>query len=210
MLLTEALPYVISGFFLGVIAGFMPSPLTTLVITETLQHNKRQGAIVAAVPIITDIPIILGVLFVLAKISELTTVLGFISLLGALFLVRLACGMFSIKGVELNIQSVKPDSLRKGIITNFLNPNPYLFWATVGGPTVLNGYAVSWLAAAGFIGTFFFFLVVIKMLLAVIVEHFKTFMTSKTYIYALRVMGIMLLVFAAMFLKDGLALLGMI
>ncbi|HSW61717.1 MAG TPA: hypothetical protein VLH56_00110 [Dissulfurispiraceae bacterium] len=106
MLLTEALPYLTSGVFLGAIAGFMPSPLTTFVITETLQHNKRQCAIVAALPIITDVPIILGVLFVLAKISELTTVLGFISLVGALFLVRLACRMFAIRGVELDLQSV--------------------------------------------------------------------------------------------------------
>ncbi|HSW65109.1 MAG TPA: hypothetical protein VLH56_17645 [Dissulfurispiraceae bacterium] len=48
------------------------------------------------------------------------------------------------------------------------------------------------------------------MLLAVIVEQFKAFMTSKAYIHTPRGMGIILLVFAVLFVKDGLVLLGMI
>ncbi len=206
--MVEEISYITSGVLFGVAAGFMPSPLTTLVITETLRHNKRQGAIVAAAPVITDVPILLVSLFVLARLSEFNAVLGAISLLGALFLSRLALDTFTARGVELNLEDIRPDSLKKGIITNFLNPNPYLFWATVGGPIVMKGCGVSWFAVAGFLGAFFFFVVVIKMLLAVIVEHFKSFMTSKAYAYILRGMGIMLLAFAALFFRDGLRLLG--
>lgn len=206
--MTEILPYLASGTVLGVVAGFMPSPLTTLVITETLQHNKRQGVIVASVPLITDAPIIIGSLFVLSRLAEFSEVIGAISLLGAIFLVRLAFKTLSIRGVELDIDAVKPDSLRKGIITNFLNPNPYLFWATIGGPMILQGYGISWFAVAAFLGTFFFFVIGVKMILAVIVEHCKTFMNSRTYIYILRGMGALLLVFSGIFVKDGLKLLG--
>ncbi len=206
--MVEEISYITSGVLFGVVAGFMPSPLTTLVIMETLRHNKRQGAIVAVAPIITDVPIILVSLFVLAGLSEFNAALGAISLIGALFLSRLAFNTFTAKGVELDLQDIRPDSLKKGIITNFLNPNPYLFWATVGGPIILKAYGVSWFAVAGFFGAFFFFLVVIKMLLAVIVEHCKAFMTSRTYVYILRGMGIMLLAFAALFFRDGFRLLG--
>ena len=208
--MTEILPYLASGTVLGVIAGFMPSPLTTLVITETLQHNKRQGVIVASVPLITDAPIIIGSLFVLSRLTEFNAVLGVISLLGAIFLVRLACKTFSVRGVELDTDALKPDSLRKGVITNFLNPNPYLFWATIGGPMILQGYGISWFAVAAFLGTFFFFVIGVKMFLAVIVERCKTFMNSRTYIYILRGMGALLLVFSGIFAKDGLKLLGAI
>ena len=52
------------GALFGLSAGFSPGPLMTLVISQTLQHNAREGALVAASPLVTDAPIILISFFV--------------------------------------------------------------------------------------------------------------------------------------------------
>ena len=37
-------------------------------------------------------------------------------------------------------------SLAKGVSLNFLNPNPYLFWLTIGTPLLLEAHTTSWTA----------------------------------------------------------------
>jgi len=86
----ESMPFLISGILFGLVAGISPGPLLTLVISETLKHNKREGIIVASAPILTDVPIVLLSVFILAKLSNFNFVLGIISILGALFIGYLA------------------------------------------------------------------------------------------------------------------------
>ena len=62
--------YLTIGIILGFSAGFAPGPLLALVISETLRHNIRSGIKVALAPIVTDLPIILISLFILAKLSD--------------------------------------------------------------------------------------------------------------------------------------------
>ena len=70
------------GLILGLSAGFAPGPLLTLVVSETLEHDVTAGIKVAVAPIITDLPIVLAAVFVLSKLSDFKSVLGFISLVG--------------------------------------------------------------------------------------------------------------------------------
>ena len=206
----ESLPFLISGILFGLIAGISPGPLLTLVISETIKHNKKEGIIVASVPILTDIPIVLLSVFILAKLSSFNLVLGTISISGALFIVYLAYESITIKGIELNLQKVKAQSLRKGIITNFLNPHPYLFWIAVGAPTILKGYRVNVLSVLFFILGFYLFLVGSKIMVALIVDKSKSFLKSNTYVYIIRTLGFILLIFSVIFIKDGLSYFGII
>ena len=206
----ESLPFLISGILFGLVAGISPGPLLTLVISETIKHNKKEGIIVASAPILTDIPIVLLSVFVLAKLSSFNLVLGTISISGALFIVYLAYESITTKGIELNLQKVKAQSLRKGIITNFLNPHPYLFWIAVGAPTILKGYRVNVLSVLFFIVGFYLFLVGSKIMVALIVDKSKAFLKSNTYVYIIRTLGFILLIFSVIFIKDGLHYFGII
>jgi threonine/homoserine/homoserine lactone efflux protein len=206
----ESLPFLISGILFGLVAGISPGPLLTLVISETIKHNKKEGIFVASAPILTDIPIVLLSVFVLAKLSSFNLVLGTISISGALFIVYLAYESITIKGIELNLQKVKAQSLRKGIITNFLNPHPYLFWIAVGAPTILKGYRVNVLSVLFFILGFYLFLVGSKIMVALIVDKSKSFLKSNTYVYIIRTLGFILLIFSVIFIKDGLHYFGII
>ena len=208
--MVESLPFLISGVLFGAAAGVSPGPLLTLVISETLRHGRREGVIVASAPLVTDVPIVCISVFVLAKLLNFSLILGIISLSGAAFIGYLAFESLTIKGIELNLGRVKAESLKRGILTNLLSPHPYLFWITIGAPFVLKAYSTNVLAAVFFLMGFYLFLVGSKIVIALIVDKYKSFLKSNTYVYLVRIFGLILLVFAALFIKDGLTLLGIL
>lgn len=206
----EAIPFLTSGIVFGIVAGIMPGPLLTLVIAETIRRSRREGIIVACVPVLTDMPIVLVSVFVLTRFSGSNLMLGIISILGALFVSYLAYESFSVKGIELSTNRVEARSLRKGIITNLLNPHPYIFWMTVGAPMTLKAYKASLLSAFLYVGGLYVFLVGSKMIIALLVDHSKKFLQSRAYVYIIKALGLILLIFSLMFIKDGLTFLGVI
>jgi len=208
--MVESLPFLISGVLFGAAAGVSPGPLLTLVISETLRHGRREGVIVASAPLVTDVPIVCISVFVLAKLLNFSLILGIISLSGAAFIGYLAFESLTIKGIELNLGRVKAESLKRGILTNLLSPHPYLFWITIGAPFILKAYSTNVLAAVFFLLGFYLFLVGSKIVIALIVDKYKSFLKSNTYVYLVRIFGLILLVFAALFIKDGLTLLGIL
>jgi threonine/homoserine/homoserine lactone efflux protein len=206
----ESLSFLTSGILFGLVAGIAPGPLLTLVIAETLRHSRKEGIIVASVPVVTDLPIVLVSILVLAQLSRSNLILGVISLLGALFILYLAYESISVKGIDLDLPHVEVRSFRKGIITNFLNPHPYVFWMTVGAPIILKAYKVNLLSAVLYVGGFYVFLVGSKMIIALLVDQSKRFLESRIYIYFIRALGVALLIFSLVFFKDGLTFLGII
>lgn len=202
--------FLLSGALLGMAAGISPGPLLTLVISETLKHSRKEGIIIASAPVLTDVPIILLSVFILKKLAGFNFVLGTISILGAFFIAYLAYESFTIKSIELNLQNNKIQSLGKGIITNILSPHPYLFWMTVGAPTILKALRINTISGLSFILGFYLFLVGSKIVVALIVDKSKKFLQSRTYIYIIRASGVVLLLFAILFFRDGLKLFGII
>jgi threonine/homoserine/homoserine lactone efflux protein len=198
------------GTVLGLSAGFAPGPLLTLVISETLQHDIQSGVKVALAPIITDLPIIILTLFMLAKLSNFHSILGIISLIGGFFILFMGYESIRTKGVELNLQETKPKSLTKGILANALSPHPYLFWFSVGAPTMIKAMRQNIIAPLAFIGSFYALLVGSKILLAILVGKSKSFLGGNVYIYTMRVLGLILCVLAFALFRDGLKLLGII
>ena len=201
--MTSEITYLFTGFVLGLSAGLSPGPLLTLVISETLKHSAKEGIKVAIAPLMSDLPIVLTTFFILSRLSNMQPVLGTISVAGALFLVYLGCESIFFKGIDIETENVKPQSIKKGIIANFLNPNPYMFWFTIGTPTVLKALKVNILSASLYIISFYLLLVGSKVLIAIVVGKSRFFLKSNNYIYTIRILGIILLLFAIMFLKDG-------
>jgi len=83
--MNDTIPFLTAGIIFGLTAGMSPGPLLTLVITETLKHNKSEGIKVAIAPLLTDIPIIVVTLFVLSKLANSDIALGIIAILGDYF-----------------------------------------------------------------------------------------------------------------------------
>ena len=196
------------GFILGLSAGLAPGPLFALVISETLQQDIRAGVKVALAPIITDLPIIMLTLFILVKLSGFHKVLGIISCAGGFFLLYLGYQSIRVKGVDLNLQGIRPNSLTKGIIVNALNPHPYLFWFSVGGPTVTKAMSQSMFAPLAFLGSFYALVVGSKIVIALFFGRSRSFLIGNVYIYTMRLLGFALCVLAIILFRDGFKLLG--
>lgn len=199
--------FLTQGTVLGLSAGFAPGPLLTLVVSETLRHGAKGGVRVALAPFVTDLPIIALSLFVVSGLSRLQPVLGMISLLGAFFVLYLGWENIRMRGAELPGTAEAPRSLRKGVIVNALSPHPYLFWLTVGAPIAWRALQDDVLSATAFVGSFYALLVGSKIGLAVAVGKSRGFLGGRTYLWTMRVLGILLCLLAVMLLGDGIRLL---
>ncbi len=195
------------GAVFGLSAGMSPGPLLTLVITQTLKHNRSEGVKVALVPLITDLPIIAITFFVFSRFSQSNIVFSIISFVGAIFIAYLGFETMKIKTISFDIQNKKPNSLKKGIIANFLNPHPYLFWLTVGTPTAFKAYEAGLLVAIFYFLSFYICLIGSKTILAFIIEKSKSFIKNKIYIWTMRILGIALLIFSVLLFYDGFIML---
>ena len=202
--------YFTIGTVLGLSAGFAPGPLLTLVISETLQHDIKSGVKVALAPIITDLPIIILTLFILSKLSNFHNILGIISLTGGLFILFMGYKSICTKGVKINLDGIKPKSLIKGVLANALSPHPYLFWFTVGAPTMTKAMLQNISAPLAFIISFYVFLVGSKIVLAILIGKSKSLLSGKMYIFTMRFLGLVLCVLAIVLFQDGLKLLEII
>ena len=197
------------GTLFGLSAGISPGPLTTLIITQTIKHNKAEGIKVAISPLITDLPIILIAFFLFIQLSQFNIVLAIISFAGGVFVAYLGFESIISKGLNFNTLDSKSASIKKGIVTNFLSPNPYLFWATVGMPYVFKAYEINLVAAVIFLTSFYIFLIGSKVVIAIIVARTKVFIRQIFYITIMRLLGMALFIFSILLFYDGIKYLGL-
>lgn len=200
----------VAGFVFGLSGGVSPGPLLTLVISETLNHGVGAGVRVAVAPLITDLPIVGVVLLVLSRLNAAEPVLGVVSLVGAAFLAVLGVRGLTFRGAVLEEGQPASRSLAKGVATNFLNPSPYLFWLTIGGPMVVRAAASGVAIAGAFVAVFYVMLVGSKVALAVAVGRSRRLLNSAAFVWLNRALGAVLLVFATLFVRDGLGYLRML
>jgi len=200
--MTITLTYITTGFLLG-LTGLIPGPLLTLVISETLKHGTKAGIKVASSPLFTDLPIILVTILIMSRLDNTDYILGVIAFGGSIFLIYLACESFSFR--VIGPDSNKQDNIiKKGIIANLLNPSPYIFWFTIGAPTIIKAANENLLAAILFLLVFYSVLVGSKVVIAVITGKTKNLLSSKYYLYLIRFLGVALFLFALYFIKNGL------
>jgi threonine/homoserine/homoserine lactone efflux protein len=202
--------YFLSGAALGASAGLSPGPLQALVISETLRHGRGAGIKVSFAPLLTDLPIILVAVFLLSEMADFSTVMGVTSICGALFVAWLAYGNLKTAEKLEGSDSAAPASLKKAVVTNFLNPHPYLFWIFVGAPTVVGAAQQGASGAFAFVSGFYAVLVGIFILLAAGAATSRRWMRGRVYRWVMRGLGGVLALFAFLLLYKGLRLFGIL
>lgn len=194
--------FLLSGILLGLSGGLSPGPLLTLVVSETLRHGARAGIGVALAPLLTDLPIVLATVLLLRPLTDQTLPLALIHLGGGLYLAWLGVQGVRFRGAELE-PTDPASSLWRGVVANFLNPSPYLFWLAVGAPTVLAAWREGWPAATAFVAAFYALLVGSKVALALALGRARHLLRSGGYIVLMRGLGLLLLVYAVLFLRES-------
>ncbi len=97
-------------------------------------------------------------------------------------------------------------SIKYGVITNFLSPHPYFFWVTVGAPTFIKAAQIETSYGYVFIGTFYFLLIGSKIAAAIITGFFQNFLKGSAYKITMRILGIIIILYAIVMFYDGIEL----
>lgn len=202
------LSFFLQGAALGLSALATPGPLQTLLISETLQGGFKRGARITLAPLITDAPIIVLMLVILTQVPPV--VVRVLSIVGGLFVLYLAWGLARQwrAGTTGNVAVVETrpigwKGLWRASVVNWLNPNPYLFWALVGGPTLIAALNQSlWSGLAFLIGMYGVF--VGGMLSIVVVFHFARNLGPRVVRGLLLLSVIALTMFGMLLLARGL------
>lgn len=123
----------------GLTAGLKPGPLGIIVIQQTLSKGLPAGVRASLAPLVTDGPIIIAALWLLAQFKSIDLFAAVLGFLGGLYLVWLAIKLLKVRNISLAGKLNAQNSLFTAVKVNVLSPGPYVFWFTVGGSYIIRG-----------------------------------------------------------------------
>jgi threonine/homoserine/homoserine lactone efflux protein len=181
------------GLALGLGAGLAPGPMLALVLSATLQGGFLAGARVACAPLLSDAPVVILSVLVLQGLPD--GVLAALSLAGAGVLLWLAADALRAAPVEAGSGS----DLGRAVLVNVLNPHPWIFWITVGGPLLVEATTPE---ATGFLVAFYALLIGTKVALAGVVAAGRRSALTR---HVRPISAVLLAAAAVALLADGLS-----
>lgn len=138
-------------------AAVQPGPLQAFLVSRVASTGWKRTLPASLAPMISDLPIAFLVLFLLGQLP--VTAQHILRASGGILLLYFAFVAFrqwrKPDALELNCSA--PRTLLDAVWVNLLNPNPYIGWSLVLGPSVLSawrdhpGYAVA--VVGSFYGT---------------------------------------------------------
>ena len=193
-----------AGATLGIVEGIKPGPLLTMVIRETLSGGLRAGLWTAAAPIFTDGPLVIFSLFAAAWLAEDQTLLFLVTAAGAAFLAWMGIQCFYLEPPDINADAPPPTgSFLRGVITNLLNPNVYVFWFLIGGPLMASAIEETIIAPIAYAVTFLVTIMLTKAAIAYAVHRAGGSISPVAYRRLLAFCGVAMLLFSASYAWDA-------
>jgi threonine/homoserine/homoserine lactone efflux protein len=138
----------INYFIFGISYSFacvvQPGPFQAFLFSQSIRNGWRKTIPLVFAPLISDLPIIILVIFVLTNIPHV--VLQILQCFGGIFLFFLAFKAYNrMRSIDKSNKenTSQYGNLFNAVVVNLLNPNPYLGWSLVMGPMLINGWSVS-------------------------------------------------------------------
>ena len=156
------LEYVILGGGLAFAAGVQPGPLQAFLFSQVVEKGWRRTLPASFSPLLSDGPIALLVLLLLRNVPP-----GMARVLhaaGGVLLLYLASATF--RSWRRHAEAAPagrrpaPRTLFQAALVNILNPNPYIGWSLVLGPSTLEAWAKGPANAVALIASFYGVMVV--------------------------------------------------
>ncbi len=206
----SVIDYFKEGALIGLAASLSPGPFQSLIIAQSLAGGWRRAAPATFAPLIADIPIALAIILILGEATS--DFLQAVMFAGAALLIYLAWGLWremrKAPTSAATENAVVPQSalrgLFQGVLMIFLSPGPYLFWASVLGPVVVEGLKTSLAHGVAFLLGFYIFSIALLQLMALILGRVGE--VSPQLRRGLQTASLVLmLVIAALLVQRGLA-----
>lgn len=151
------LSYLILGATYAFAAAVQPGPYQTYLISQALSHGWRRTLPAALAPLLSDVPIILLVLFALSRLPYALE--QALRCAGGAFLLYLAWRAFRTWRAYRLAPEEDAATARRSLLTaaavNLLNPNPWLGWSLVMGPLLLKGWREAPASGLGLLVAFY-------------------------------------------------------
>jgi len=176
-------PLVIQGLalaaMLGGVAGISPSPHTVLVVQNAIVKGLRRSLLVCLVAMLVDFTIIAFASLMVGRLPGVFTVA--LHFVGGIYLLWLASKSFRFRSLGGQAAMQPPEGLAVGLLVQVLNPNPYIFWTTVGIAqlNVLLPYGLG--VTAVFLLVFFAALLTVKMMIAWVARRSQNLFAQRHY-----------------------------
>lgn len=201
---TDLTTLFLTAIIFGFSNGLSPGPALTLVISHTIQYGLKAGIKVASGPILFGLTAVPITLLISIQINNNKKAIGWISIIGAIYIAYLGLKTILDKKIQFNDRLCsKVKSFWQGAFANFSNPYSYLFWFTVGMPYIIRTKNSNTLAAVFFVAIYYFFLVFSKILIALIIAKYRSFI-GRGYRYVVFSLGMIFLLFSVFTFKDGI------
>lgn len=138
----------LKGLVLGSTAAAQPGPFQAFLLSLIARDGWKATLPAAFAPLISDGPILILTLVILTRIPGWA--LSALQIAGGLFLLYLAWGAWrsfrrgssTAAGDEPTVVEDVRANVLKAALMNFLSPSPYIFWATVAGPILVEAWRV--------------------------------------------------------------------
>ena len=211
--MTEIFTGYTSAIALGAGFGFYgavsPGPLQTLIISETLSNGVRSSWRASLAPLMCD-PIALAIaLFCVSHVPDWTIAL--IAFGGATVLTRIALAEIKTTAEDFDFQKKHRRSLLQIWIVNMSNPNLWIGAFTLNGLWIHNFWEKGGVTlAVAYIVSYFISIVATYLAMAILVGVCKKALNTNWLARVNRVLGVMLLVMALMFIWLGLQKIGLV
>lgn len=159
MNIENILQYLLQGMALGLPASATPGPFQTYLINQTLSRGWRRTAPLTFVPLISDIPVVITITFLLNQLPK--NFLQIISVIGGIFVLYIAWDLWkqwrtrALSALHGSSKLETSGGFRRGLLMNLLSPGLYTFWALVSGPILVSALQESWILGAMFLLGFY-------------------------------------------------------
>jgi len=134
--------YFIFGASYAFAAAVQPGQFQAYLISRSIANGWRRTLPAVFAPVLSDVPIVALVLIVLTQVPPLLVHL--LRLAGGAFLLYLAAGAIRACRRYGQDSSTPPVPAYRTVLeaaaVNLLNPNPYLGWALIMGPMLLQAW----------------------------------------------------------------------
>lgn len=171
------LTYLALGATYGFAAAVQPGQFQAYLVSEALAHGWRRTIPIAFAPILSDIPVVTVVLLVLTQVPPL--MIHGLQVVGGVFVLFLAWGAFRTwqHAAPTAPAAAAPvhQTVLKAALVNLLNPNPYLAWALVLGPILLDAWRQAPSQGVAFAAAFYAAMVAVAAGLVVAVSAAHAF-----------------------------------
>jgi threonine/homoserine/homoserine lactone efflux protein len=134
--------YLTIGITYAIAAVVQPGPFQMFLLSQTLSKGWRRTLPAAFGPLISDIPVLIIVLFLLTHLPPYF--LSILQIAGGIFILYLAYKSYKswkeFKSIDPTQVHSGQQTLINAVVVNILNPNPYIGWSLVLGPLLLKGW----------------------------------------------------------------------